>query len=114
MAMRSVVAWLIALPFVLWALARWLGLERGYPAVALMAFTPYVAAAAAVAALVVAGLQRRLAALVALVVAVAPRASGDDGAAERPLRVLTANLHGGGTPPEALAAMVREHRVDVL
>ena len=118
--MRSFVAWLIALPFVAWAVARWLGLEQGYPAVALMAFTPYVAATGAVAALVVAGLRRPLAALtclaatVALGAAVAPRASGDEVVAERPLRVLTGNVHGGATPPEMLAAMVREHRVDVL
>ncbi len=118
--MRSFVAWSIALPFVAWAVARWLGLERGYPATALMAFTPYVVAAGAVAALVVAGLRRPLAALaclaatVALGAAVAPRASGDEAAAERPLRVLTANVHAGATPPELLAALVREHRVDVL
>src|SRR5262249_33466702 len=40
---RTVVAIGLALPWVVWALVRTLGVEVGYPLVALLAFTPYAA-----------------------------------------------------------------------
>ena len=41
--MRSLVAVVVALPWVVWALLRTLGVELSYPLVALIAFTPYAA-----------------------------------------------------------------------
>src|SRR5258705_13128082 len=40
-----VLAWAVVAAFVLWALARVIGLDGGTPGAQLMAFTPYVAAA---------------------------------------------------------------------
>jgi endonuclease/exonuclease/phosphatase (EEP) superfamily protein YafD len=122
---RSVLAWLLVLPWAAWAAARLLGLERGYPLVPLMAFAPYataVALAAAVGALV---LRRPLPALVALAAAAAlgallvPRvradAAPDGGAGDGGrLRVLTVNAHLGLLPPAELVALVRRERPDVL
>ena len=49
------IAWLVVVPWAAWAAVRVLGIERGYPFVQLMAYTPYVAplalAGGAVAAL---------------------------------------------------------------
>ncbi|MGI5144935.1 endonuclease/exonuclease/phosphatase family protein [Plantactinospora sp. CA-294935] len=113
--------WLLVLPVLGLLAVRLAGLERG-PLVQLLAFTPYLlawtlvplglalaarrwwpAGAAAVAALL-------------LVALVAPRALPDrQPAAEgTPLRVLTANLLAGAAEPEALVALVRSARVDVL
>ena len=48
----TVALWLLAVPCLGWAVVRLFGLERGFPVVQLMAFTPYVAAAAVVVAAV--------------------------------------------------------------
>jgi hypothetical protein len=39
----TVLLWLLIAPFAVWAAARVLGLESGYPTIQLLAFTPYVA-----------------------------------------------------------------------
>ncbi|MDQ0368967.1 endonuclease/exonuclease/phosphatase family protein [Catenuloplanes indicus] len=118
----SVVCWVAAGPFAVWALVRGAGLDYG-PAIQLIAFTPYVTGAALVVALVTLVLRRWAPAVLAVLAAVAltamvlPRAvpDADRGAAEGPvLRVLTANVLGGGAQPDALIALVREHDVDVL
>jgi len=105
-----------------WALTRLFGVERGFPAVQLIAFTPYVAAAAVavgVAALVrrrwAAGAVASLAAI-ALVAAVLPRAVAGGGAvADGPaLRVLSANLLAGSGSERAVVDLVRRYRIDVL
>jgi endonuclease/exonuclease/phosphatase (EEP) superfamily protein YafD len=113
---------LLAAPFPVWALARLFGLERGWPAVQLMAFAPQVAGAAlAVAA--VALLCRRWApgavaavAAVLLVAMILPRVLADGGAlpAGPPLRVLTANLLAGHGDERAVVDLVRRLDVDVL
>jgi endonuclease/exonuclease/phosphatase (EEP) superfamily protein YafD len=119
---RTVIAWALAGPCALWALVRLLGLERGFPFVPLMAYTPYVV----IASLMVAGcavLMRRwvpaalsVVAAIALALVVLPRVvpNGDPairGAAE--LRLLTANI-GRGQAAEELIDLVRREEVDLL
>lgn len=117
----AVLCWLAVLPVAGWAAVRAFGLERG-ALVPLIAFTPYVAAAA-VAPMVLAVLLRRRRqaavaglALAVLAVAVLPRAIPDGGGStDGPaLRVLTANALLGTADPGALVRMVREKRVDLL
>ena len=124
-ARAGVLAALIAAPWVLWAALRTLGLDRGHPLVALVAFTPYAAALAPFPVVVALLLRRRLTAAVAalaalaLLVAVLPRAlpgpqharAGEPG---RSLVVMTANLRFGDGDAAAILRLVREHDVDVL
>lgn len=106
--MRIAVSWLLVALCAGWAAMRLFGLERGYPLVPLVAFTPFVAAGA-VLVIVVAAL---------LVITVAPRALGGPSAPEGPagpeLRVLSANMQFGTGSPEALVALARRTRADVL
>ncbi len=117
----------ITLPWVLWALVRTFGLDGGYPLVAMIAFTPYAAATALVPLVLALAAREWLVAgvaglaLVALVVAVAPRAFGGgeaaartDGAGGRRLVVMTANLRFGEADAASLLALAREHDVDLL
>jgi endonuclease/exonuclease/phosphatase (EEP) superfamily protein YafD len=122
--MRMLVAWALAAACAGWAVLRLLALERGFPLVPLVAYTPFVAAGAVVVVVVAVVLRQRAAALVAAVVAlalgavVAPRAlggpsdpAGDPGPR---LRVLTSNLRYGHASAESLVALVRSTRADVL
>jgi endonuclease/exonuclease/phosphatase (EEP) superfamily protein YafD len=118
----TVALWLAAVPCALWAVVRVFGLERGYPAVQLLAFTPYVAVGAVVVA-AVALLSRRWAAgavaavaAVSLCAVVVPRAIADGGStANGPvLRVLSANLLAGGGDERAVLDLVRRLNIDVL
>jgi endonuclease/exonuclease/phosphatase (EEP) superfamily protein YafD len=120
---RTVIAWLIVLPWVVWGVVRVFGLERGWPVVQLMAFTPYVVAVALVAGIVTWRLERTLptvlaaATVVALATLIAPRVLGDDVEARAggpQLRVLSANAHLGRVPPRDLVALVRRTAPDVL
>ena len=121
--MSRAVAWLLALAVLCWTLVRLLGLDRGWPLVPLVAFTPYVALAGVLATVLIAALRRWAAAgvagvcVVVLVALVAPRGLADgapSGADSVALRVLTANLQAGdGAIPE-LIEIVRRERVDVL
>lgn len=119
------VVWATAVACAGWALVRTFGLERGFPLVAIIAWTPFLAPVAAATALVAALLRRwgpaALAALATglLVAAVAPRALGGGHepatAVTGPeLRVLSANTRVGRADPERLVALVRERRADVL
>ena len=117
--MRAKLAWVLVVPVVIWAAARLLGLERGFPLVPLMSWTPYAAAASVVVVVIVALLRARAALVVAAVCAavlvgvVAPRALGGpterDG---RALRVLTVNMCKGQADAEDVVALAR--RADVL
>jgi len=115
------VVWLAVAPFAVWAVVRLFGLERGYPAVQLIAFTPYVAAVAWIPALA-AGLTRRWRAVAVAGVAVLvlgssvlPRSFADpDEGTGTPLRVMAANLLAGKADAEFLVDLVRTERVDVL
>jgi len=119
----SVGCWLLVLPFVAFTVVRLFGLDRGFPLVQLLAFTPYVALASLVP-LVVAGLTRRLwpavaATVVVLVLAacVLPRwlsSSNPPGATGPELRVLTVNLLVGGASAADVVALVRAERVDLV
>jgi endonuclease/exonuclease/phosphatase (EEP) superfamily protein YafD len=118
----TVALWLAAVPCAIWAMVRLFGLERGYPAVQLMAFTPYVAAVAVVVA-AAALLTRRFAAgavaavaAVSLCAVVLPRAIPDGGSpANGPvLRVLSTNLLAGSGDERAVLALVRRLKVDVV
>ena len=119
------IALLVATPWILWAALRTLGLDRGHPLVALVAFSPYAAALSPLPVVVALLLRRRLVAAVAAVAAVAllaamaPRAlpgpqRAEAGAGGRPLVVMSANLLVGGADATAVVRLVREHDVDVL
>ena len=106
-----------------WAAVRLFGLERGYPFVPLVAYTPYVAAGAIVPLVVAVALRRWVAASVALAVLtlfaafVLPRAFSDHGgepASGKRLRVMTANIELGGADLRGLVDLVRRNRIDVL
>jgi endonuclease/exonuclease/phosphatase (EEP) superfamily protein YafD len=120
---ETVVAWVAAVPFAIWAVIRLLGLDAGYPLEAMMPFTPYVAAAAVAAAALALALRgwapAALAALAALALGavVLPRELGDDtvSAAGRPtLNVLAANVHRGHAYPDGVIHLVDELHPDVL
>ncbi|HEV2791522.1 MAG TPA: endonuclease/exonuclease/phosphatase family protein [Solirubrobacterales bacterium] len=111
------------MPVVLWTLVRALGLDRDYPLVALMAFTPWAALGALLVAGVALALRNWAAAAVTgvatlcLVAAVLPRALGDgtvDPAGRATLSVLSVNVHFGGADPEVLVELVDRHRPDLL
>jgi endonuclease/exonuclease/phosphatase (EEP) superfamily protein YafD len=122
--MRRVLAWLLVALCAAWVAMRLLGLERGFPLVPLVAYTPLAALGTIVVVAVVALLRQRAAALAAgllaalLVVSVAPRALGGPSDPEgRPgphVRVLSANMKLGRGSADALVALVRRTRADVL
>jgi endonuclease/exonuclease/phosphatase family metal-dependent hydrolase len=106
-----------------WAVVRLFGLERGYPFVPLLAYTPYVAAGAVIPLVVAVALRRWVAASVAFAVLtlfaafVLPRAFSDDGGGPgrgMRLRVMTANIQLGGADLQGLVELVRRNRIDVL
>jgi endonuclease/exonuclease/phosphatase (EEP) superfamily protein YafD len=114
--------WVVVAGFAAWALVRVFGLERGYPSIQLIAFTPYVAGAAALVPLL-ALILRRWAALAAatvvataLVACVVPRATADGAwlPTGPTLRVLTANMLVGGADPAVIVGLVRSQHVDLL
>jgi endonuclease/exonuclease/phosphatase (EEP) superfamily protein YafD len=123
MSPGTVIAWLLVVPWALWAIVRVFGLDRTWLLIGVLSFTPWAVVGAIVAAGLAAALKRRAAAIAALAcavvlaVVVAPRALDDgepaaDGA--RPLRVLTLNLLGTATRADALVRLVRRTRADVL
>jgi endonuclease/exonuclease/phosphatase family metal-dependent hydrolase len=118
-AVRGLVALLLA-----WAALRLLGLERGYPLVAIVALTPYVAACSVLVLAIALHLRRlpeALAAAIAVVLlalAVLPRAfprqpTGPIGGGVE-LVVLTVNLGLGEADAGAVAELVREEGVDLI
>lgn len=109
---------------VVWTAVRWSGLDAVTPLAQLVSYTPY-AAAAAVLPVLLAGVLRRwcalavgLTVLVALAVAVLPRAMPADRGRGVPdaaaLRVLTVNLLYGEASAVAVVDLVRREHVDVL
>lgn len=115
--------WVAVIPIALWAFVRVFGLERGFPLLPMMAFTPYAAAAALLIAGLTVALRNWAAATLAglaavcLLAAVLPRAigSGEDaptGGVE--LLVLSANVLRGHADPEALVETIRHRDPDVL
>jgi endonuclease/exonuclease/phosphatase (EEP) superfamily protein YafD len=115
--------WAAVSPILLWALTRAFGLERGFPLVPTIAYTPYVAVIALLVSGVAVALRNWAAAVVAglatvcLMAAVLPRAFGS-GETIPPdateLNVLSANIHYGGADPVALVALVQRREADIL
>ena len=123
--LHQVVAIAVAVPWAAWALVRVFGLDVRHPLVAVMAFTPYVAATAPLPVLVALVLRRWVVAGTAAVAALAlaavvlPRAMDGPQAASADDRgptlvVMTANLYAGQADARAVIRLVDEHRVDVL
>lgn len=120
----SLLVWLAVATLVAWAVVRAFGLERGFPLVPLIAYTPLAAMAAVLAALIAAVLRLWAAAAVAgavvvlLAILILPRAFPADQSAlasDGPeLRVMTANLFLGQADAEAVVDLVRDQRVDLL
>jgi endonuclease/exonuclease/phosphatase family metal-dependent hydrolase len=115
--------WAAVIPILIWTVIRLFGLEGGYPLVAMMAFTPYVA----IAALLVAGVSvalrnwatATLAALAMLCLAavILPRTIGSetaDAAGHETLTVLSTNIHHGTADPNAVVALVDRYHPDLL
>lgn len=124
LTITRVLPWLIIAPLALWTAVRLSSWDDWYPAVQLMAFTPYVALCSLIPLLVTIVLRRWSAAVVAALTAVAlfacvlPRWSADSdplaGAGGPALRVLTANVLGGGAAAADLVTLARDQHVDVL
>jgi endonuclease/exonuclease/phosphatase family metal-dependent hydrolase len=121
-AALTVLFWLFILPFLVWAVIRLGGWERGL-VVQLFAFTPYVAAAAWAPAILALATRRWTVGAVAVVVAillasaVLPRAipSRDQGPSLGvQLNVMTSNMLFGGADAAVLVKLVSEHDIDVL
>ena len=121
----TVLCALTAAGFLAFAALRLFGLERGFPLVPLLAYTPYVLPCALVALVGTALLRRRLSsaalllAVVLLAAVLVPRAlpsdgTGDGGSAGAELRLLTLNTHFGHASPDAVVDLVREYDVQVL
>jgi endonuclease/exonuclease/phosphatase (EEP) superfamily protein YafD len=115
--------WVVVVPVALWTVARLGGLDSGFPMAPLMAFTPYAAIAALLAAGVAVALTNWAAAAIAgvatvcLAGAVLPRAIGEgtvDAAGHETLNVLSANIHHGTADPAALVALVDRFHPDLL
>lgn len=122
-ARRNWLVWLVVVPVVLWTAVRVLGLDSGFPVVALMAFTPYVAVGALIVLGLAVALENWVAATVAalatfcLAAAVLPRAIGDgtvEAAGRETIDVLSINAHFGGADPDATIALIERRRPDVL
>lgn len=110
-------------PLVLWTLVRVFGLDRGFPLVPLMAFTPFVAVGALLVAGFAVALRNWAAAAVAavatlcLAMAVLPRAVGDGtvaAAGRETFTVLSTNVHHGTADPEVLVELVDRRRPELL
>ena len=125
LASRRVRRWIaivVVAPWVLWAIGRTLGLDRGHPLIAFVAFTPYAAVTAPIAVVLALLLRQRLvavvalAAAVALAVAVIPRGLtvAEESRTTPTMTVMTSNLLGGRGDAERVVSLVRRHRVDVL
>lgn len=115
--------WAAVIPILAWTVIRLLGLEGGYPLVAMMAFTPYVAIAALLVAGVAVALRNWAAATVSaiamlcLAVVVLPRTIGSStaqAAGHETLTVLAANVHHGTADPDALVGLVDRYHPDLL
>ena len=117
----QVVTWVVVAPFVIWTLARLIGLDSSTPAAQLMAFTPYVAIGALIP-LTLALLARHWwvagvagAACLALALCVLPRAFGSPSTMDGvPVTVMSMNMYEGRADAEAIVKVVREQHVDVL
>lgn len=113
-----------AVAVALWAAARVLGADPGFPGIQLLAFTPYLIVVG-IAVVAYAAVTRRIwpaftaaAAVLVIGLCVAPRAVADTrpvpDAGGPTLRVMSANLRIGAADPAALVDRVRSGKVDLL
>ncbi len=121
--MAHLVAVGLCLPWLAWAIVRVLGLDRGYPLVSIVGFTPYAAVTSVVPVAVAALLRRWWIAAFALVIALVllgvtlPRALPNDrpaGAGGETLTVMSLNMRLGQADPSAVMRLARSKEVDVL
>jgi endonuclease/exonuclease/phosphatase (EEP) superfamily protein YafD len=118
------VCWALAGFAAAWALSRLFGLEFGFPLVPLMAYTPYAAVGAAVAAAGCAAMRQWRPAILAgvsallLIALILPRAlpgPGPEGSPDGPtLNLMSTNLRIGQGDIATVLGMVREENIDVL
>ncbi|MGH3681150.1 MAG: endonuclease/exonuclease/phosphatase family protein [Natronosporangium sp.] len=116
------VLWAVAAGLVLFTGLRISGLDLGWPVVAALAFTPYMAVGSLVPLATAAAVRawRPLAVVsactVVLAILVVPRMlpATAPPAGGPPLRVMTVNLYGGAGDTGTVVELVRRHRVDVL
>ncbi|MFY9264143.1 MAG: endonuclease/exonuclease/phosphatase family protein [Solirubrobacterales bacterium] len=119
---RDISAALIVAPWGVWAIVRVLGLDRVYPVVPGVAFTPW-AAVASFAAVGVALLLRSwaaaavaAAAALALVIVIAPRVTADDqpNARGEIITLMSVNMLAGRADAREIVELVRGRDVDIL
>jgi endonuclease/exonuclease/phosphatase (EEP) superfamily protein YafD len=122
MLLRAV-RWGLAGVLVAWTLVRLLGLERGWPLVPILAFTPWVAGLAVLGAIGALVFGRFTWALVVggcalvLIVLIAPRLIPNRAPAGAPgvrLRILEANVAGAPGTAYSMRALIRRYRPDVV
>lgn len=118
---RTVLWWLLPVPWLAWTVIRFLGLERGTVAIQVMSFTPYAALLSLMPLLAALIVRRWFVAIVAGVICVTlngsvlPRALGDPSTVDGDqLRVMSMNMRVGEADPATIVALVRSQRVDVL
>ncbi|WP_091541576.1 endonuclease/exonuclease/phosphatase family protein [Modestobacter sp. DSM 44400] len=110
-------------PWAVWALLRATGIERGFPLVPALAFTPYAAATSVLPVAVAVRSRAWGAAAVSAAAAATLTGAVLSRARRRPttwepgtrrLRLATVSLRLGQADPQAVVDLVTDHRVDVL
>lgn len=118
----SGICWFFAGAFLFWAIVRIGGLERGFPLVQVIAYTPYALVLSLVALLAVVLCRRWLPAaflvlaVIGLALAVLPREIGgpEEVPGGRSVRVLTINLYRGFADANQIATLARARDVDLV
>lgn len=122
-AVRNVLVLIAASPLLAIAVVRLFGLDRGWPLIPLVAFTPQFAAALLVLFAVAVAVRARWAAItiglmcVALAVAILPRALGgadDNAGAGRSFTVLSANAKTGDVQINPLVRLIERTQPEVI
>lgn len=120
---RQWLSWPLAAAMVLWAVARTLGLERGFPFVQMMAYTPYVLGLAIIVLLLVLLLRQWLPAIaicvavLTLAVVVLPRTFGgpdDPPAGGQSIRMLSFNTLRGNADVTQMLEIIKARHINVL
>ena len=119
---RPVVCWILVVPFAVWAFSRTIGIERGFPFVQIMAYTPYALVLSLLVLLAVVLLRQwlpfllGLAAVIALAIAVVPRELGgpDEVTGGKEIQVLSFNLLRSRADFAELLELARIREADVI
>jgi len=119
----TVASWVLVVPFAAWVIVRLFGLERGFPLVQVIAYTPYAMVLALLALIAVALLRRWAAvavaalAVVGLAVAVLPRTIGSPDqpvAGGQEVNLIAFNLLRGRADLPRLLEVARDRQADLL